>query len=64
MAMYSIPTPSNHKGMILNETLIYENQNLKKKKKKTKQQKKKQKKKNNYTQFYFSGYSKCGKNIL
>jgi hypothetical protein len=28
MSMYSIPTPSNYKGMILNETLIYENQNL------------------------------------
>jgi hypothetical protein len=25
MSMYSIPTPSNYKGMILNETLIYEN---------------------------------------
>jgi hypothetical protein len=23
-----IPTPSNYKGIILNETLIYENQNL------------------------------------
>jgi hypothetical protein len=26
--MYSIPTPSNYKGMILIETLIYNNQNL------------------------------------
>jgi hypothetical protein len=26
--MYSTPTPSNYKGMILIETLIYENQNL------------------------------------
>jgi hypothetical protein len=26
--MYSIPTPSNYKGIIIIETLIYENQNL------------------------------------
>jgi hypothetical protein len=26
--LYSIPTPSNYKGIIRIETLIYENQNL------------------------------------